>query len=133
MALTANQELGRFVDQELRSYPVLAAAHIYKGAFVGRDSVTGMVRPLVAGDAFEGIAYEEIDNTAGQDGDLSVRVYTLGDFKVALSGAAATDRGATVYASDDATATLTATANSAIGRMLALEGAGNIVLRLATA
>lgn len=133
MALTANQELGRFVDQELRSYPVLAAVHIFKGAFVGRDAVTGMVRPLVAGDAFEGIAYEEIDNSAGQDGDRSVRVFTLGDFKIALAGAAATDRGATVYASDDATATLSSVGNSAIGRLLALEGTGNIVLRLATA
>ena len=40
MALTANQEVDRLVDQELRQYGLRASAHVYKGGFVGdRKSV----------------------------------------------------------------------------------------------
>ena len=39
MALTANRQVDHYVDQELRSFQVAASAHVYKGAFVGLDSV----------------------------------------------------------------------------------------------
>ena len=130
MALAANREVDRFVDEQLRAYPLKAGVHLFKGAFVGRDSVSGYSRPLVAGDAFEGIAYEEVDNTDGANGDKSARVDTQGDFELPLSGAAVTDRGATGYASDDETLTLTASGNSAVGRLLQLGTSGNVVVRL---
>src|SRR5262249_1982980 len=76
MALTANREIGRYVDQELRTYRVLANVHIYKGGLVGVDRATGYARPLVLGDAFAGVAYEEIDNTGGSNGAKSCRVFT---------------------------------------------------------
>ncbi len=103
MPLTANAELGRYVDQELRLYPVRGGAHIFKGAFVGLHRASGYVRPLVAGDAFAGIAYEEVDNSAGEDGDKSVRLFTQGDFELPLSGAQNTTVGRPVYVSDDQT------------------------------
>ena|GEM_PF-5219546 len=78
MALTANREVDHYVDQELRTVKVAAAAHIYKGALVGLTG--GYARGLVAGDTFVGLAYEECDNSGGSDGDKSVRVYTVGDF-----------------------------------------------------
>ncbi len=128
MALTANRELDRYVDQELRSLPVKGGARIYKGAIVGLTG--GYARGLVAGDAFAGIAYEEMDNTSGADGAVSVRVFTLGDFDHALAAASRANNGAAVYASDDATLTLTASGNSLVGRQVDVPSSGRIVLRL---
>jgi len=133
MALAANRELNRYVDNVLRAFPVKAGAHIYKGAFVGRDAASGYARALEAGDPFEGVAYEEIDNTGGADGDVRVRVDTISDVNVPLAGAAITDRGATVYASDDETATLTSTGNSALGKLVDLADTGVVILRPKTA
>lgn len=100
MALTANRELNRYVDQELRSYAVAAAEHIYKGAFVGVDRSTGYVRSLQAGDLCAGISYEETDNTDGADGELSVRVYTQGDFVLPISSITQAQVGGPIFAGD---------------------------------
>src|SRR5512140_3738312 len=98
MALTANRELSRYVDQELRSFPVAAAEHIWKGALVGVDRATGGARNLIAGDAFAGVAYEEADNTGGDDGAISVRLYTQGDFVLPVQNVAAALVGSPVFA-----------------------------------
>ena len=50
MALTANREVQRYVDQELRGYAVAAGANVFKGAFVGLSG--GYARGLVASDPF---------------------------------------------------------------------------------
>lgn len=127
MALTANREVDRYVDQELRALPVLGATHIYKGSFVGLSG--GFARPLVAGDDFAGIAYEEIDNS-GADGDRMVRVFTCGDFEHELSSAARGNNRGAVYASDDATLTTTAAGNSFVGHQLDVPSTDKIVLRI---
>ena len=93
MALTANQEVDRLVDQELRQYGLRASAHVYKGGFVGL-SIDGYVRAFVAGDLFLGLAYEEGDNTSGADGDVNVRVFTQGDFELAIASLEIQDIGA---------------------------------------
>ncbi len=129
MALTANRDVDHFVDQEVRRYPVGADAQVYKGGFVGLDA-NRYARALVAGDACVGLAYEQVDNTGGANGDRHVRVYTQGDFLLALAGAARTDIGKAVYASDDGTLTLTATANSLVGVCVDVPTAGQIILRL---
>ena len=129
MALSENREVDHFVDQELRRYPVAADAVVYKGGLVGLDS-NGNGRALTAGDVCVGLAYEEVDNTDGVDGEKHVRVYTLGDFMLALSGAARTDIGKAVYASDDATLTFTATSNSLVGVCVDVPATGQIILRL---
>lgn len=128
MALTANRNVDRYVDQELRSLPVKAGAHVYKGALVGLSG--GFARGLVAGDAFAGIAYEEMDNSAGSDGDRMVRLFTQGDFSHTLGSAARTDNRSAVYASDDATLTLTAAGNSFVGHQIDVPSANTIVLRI---
>lgn len=128
MALTANRDVDRYVDQELRTLPVKGSTRIYKGAFVGLSS--GYARGLVAGDAFMGIAYEEMDNTAGADGALSVRVFTLGDFEHALTSSSRANNRAAVYASDDTTLTLTASGNSFVGHQIDVPSANKIVLRI---
>lgn len=54
----------------------------------------------------------------------------MGDFELPLTGVAVTNIGAAVYASDDATLTLTSTANSFAGWVLGVPKANTIVLRL---
>lgn len=132
MVLSANREVNRYVDQQLRTYKVNASSYIYKGALVGLDAADGFARPLVAGDVFIGIAYEEIDNSAGANGDKVVRVFSQGDFDHAMSGAVQADVGKAVYASADDTLTLTLTANSFVGFVADLVSAGNIIVRLDT-
>ncbi len=128
MALSANREVDRYVDQEIRSYPAGPGSHVYKGGFVGLNS--GYARALHSGDRCVGIAYEEADNTAGSAGDVEVRVFTLGDFRHALPGAVATNVGDAVYASDDDTLTFESTDNSYVGVCVNVLEAGTIVLRL---
>jgi hypothetical protein len=129
MALSVNREVDHYIDQELRSFQVLATAHVFKGAFVG-ITAGGYARALAGGDAFVGLAYEEMDNATGADGDASVRVYTLGDFAHPLAGATIADLGAAVYASSDDTLTLTSTSNSYVGFIVDVPSVGNILLRI---
>lgn len=85
---------------------------------------------MQAGDPFIGIAYEEIDNSSGSNGDESVRTFTQGDFEHALSGAAVTNNRAAIYASDDETLTTTSTDNSLVGYQMGVPASNKIVLRL---
>jgi len=132
MPLTANTEVDHYIDQELRAFQIAAAKHLYKGSFVGL-STTGYAQPLTASDKFIGIAYEEMDNTSGADGDLSLRVYTIGDFGLSLSGATTADVSRPVFASADDTLTFTAASNSYVGIAQDVVSPGEIILRLDTA
>ena len=130
MALTANREVDHYVDQELRSLPAAAYVKIYKGALVGVRH-DGYARGLVAGDRFAGIAYEELDNTDGGSGSKSVRVYTLGDFALALTGVEEYHRLKEVYATDDETLSLTAGPRSSfVGHVVDKLGTGQALVRL---
>lgn len=131
MALSANRDIDHYVDQELRSFQVAASEHIYKGAFVGLSS-GGYAQALTAGDLFVGVAYEEADNSSGSAGDILMRVYTLGDFGHALSGAAISNLGDAVYASADDSLTFTSTSNSYVGHAMDVPSSGKIILRLET-
>ena len=129
MSLTANREVDHYIDQELRSFQVTASEHIHKGALVGLTA-DGYARGLVGGDAFAGIAYEEIDNSAGAAGDLAVRVYTLGDFGLTLLGVMQADVGRPVFASDDETLTLVGFDHSYLGVVQDVPASNEIILRL---
>ena len=131
MALTANREVDHYVDQELRSYQVAATKNVFKGSFVGLNS-SGYSQPLTAGDTFLGIAYEEGDNSSGSDGDISVRVFTIGDFGLTLSGATVADIGRAIFASDDGTVTFDPGSNSFVGYVQDVVTANEIILRLDT-
>jgi len=130
MALSANRNVPHFVDQQLRSFKVGGAETIYKGAFVSVDS-SGYAAPLAAAETFIGIAFEAAENSAGSDGDKSLRCYTQGDFEHVLSGAAVTNSGDAVYASADDTLTFTATSNSFVGYCVDVPSSGVIILRIA--
>lgn len=131
MAITTNRELNRYVDQELRSFPVAATTHIYKGAIVGVDRASGYVRNLVAGDVFAGIAYEETDNSAGSNGDESVRVYTQGDFIMPANGASQALVGGPVFALDNESTSLTpGVGGSYCGMLVGVAGTNVGIVRI---
>lgn len=129
MTLSANRDVDHYIDQELRSFQVAGSVHIYKGGMVGLTSA-GYARPLTASDSFAGIAYEEMDNSSGANGDVSVRVYTVGDFGHALAGAAVSDIGRPVFASADDTMTFVGTGNSYVGIVQDCVTAGEIIVRV---
>lgn len=131
MALTANRELNRYVDQELRTFSVAASAHIWKGALVGVDRSSGHVRNLVAGDMFAGIAYEEADNSSGSGGDVSVRLYTQGDFVLTTNNATQVMVGMAVYAtSEEVTGVNVQQGASFCGVLMAVVGANKGIVRI---
>lgn len=131
MALTASRELNRFVDQELRSFSVAAAARVFKGAFVGVERSTGHVRNLQPGDLFAGIAYEEVDNSNGSAGEVSVRLYTQGDFVLTTNNATQSWVGSAVYAiDDDKTTVQPAQGQSFVGVLMAVLGTNLGIVRI---
>lgn len=131
MALTANRDVQRYVDQELRSFSVAESAHIFKGAIVGFERTTGHVRPLVAGDLFAGIAYEECDNSSGAAGAVSVRLYTQGDFILPVSGISAASVGSPAYASNDTSlSVLAAPGGSSAGKVITYLADSTAIVRI---
>ncbi len=131
MALTRNREVDHYIDQELRSFQVAKGAHVFRGAFVGLND-EGLARGLVAGDLFAGVAYEEIDNESGHDGDLSVRVYTLGDFGHNLPDAAVSEIGKPVFAMADDKLTFAPQDHTYVGWVQDRIARDEVILRLDT-
>ncbi len=104
MAVTANQIVKK-QDGSIRSYPVAASTKIYQGTLVfltasgyaDDDTATGV-------NGFLGIAKEYVDNSSGSAGDLSVEVYTDGDFELVGGGTyTQANVGDIVYAEDNYT------------------------------
>lgn len=126
MALNADSprvyELG-----EINELPVAATTKVYEGSALG-DNGSGYVRPLVAGDPFRGFAQRQSDNSTGAAGDKTVRIGTERMVVLNVSGAAITDVGKAVYASDDDTFTYTATGNSYVGRVYRWVSSGVVVV-----
>lgn len=131
MALTANREVDHYEDQELHSFPVGAGVHICKGALVGH--CVGYALPLIAGNQFLGIAYEEADNRGGDTGChcVSVRVYTQGDFGFCVPGVVASHLGLKVFASADDEVTFES-GGEYVGRCIGVLEQQQIILRLRT-
>lgn len=96
--------------------PAVATDIIYEGAAVGDSS--GNARPLVGGDAFIGFCRERCDNSAGAAGAKKVKLIERGKIQLSVTGVSSSDNiGATVYATDDDTFTLTASGASSIGKV----------------
>lgn len=123
MALSTDRNLEFYASQELIDLPVDDDVRIYKGAFVGHNRSTGYARPLVAGDAYLGVAYRQADNTAAGHvaGGVNVRLHQAIDIVAPLVGVTVDDIGKDVYASDDETLTVLPAGNSRMGRVVAVE------------
>lgn len=105
-------------DPIYNDVPMIASDVIYEGAAVGESSSSGNARPLEGGDNFLGFATAKADNASGSAGDVNVRVRSRGIVKLSVTGVSADDDlGATVYATDDDTFTLTASGGSSIGKV----------------
>jgi len=106
-------------DPLYNDIPMIAADIIYEGSAVGESSSLGHARPHVSGDVFLGFAAAKADNSAGAAEAVNVRVRQQGTVKLAVVGVADTaDIGASVYASDDDTFTLTSSTHTAIGKVV---------------
>lgn len=105
--------------------PAVASDIVYEGSAVGESSTNGTFRPLVGGDNFAGFAVRQVDNSSGAANDKKIRVLAQGFAQLSVTGVDnINDEGATVYASDDDTFTLTnTTANSAIGKVVSVDDA----------
>jgi hypothetical protein len=104
----------RFATVEEHAHPVVSNDVIYQGSALG-DNASGYARPLVAGDPFLGFAAEHVDNTGGAAGAKYVTARVNCAIELPVTGVVITSLGATVYASDDDTFTLTASTNTPIG------------------
>ena len=99
--------------------PIIASDIIYEGAAVG-DNGSGYARPFVVSDPFWGFAAAKCDNSASAvAGAKNVRVVQKGAIRLTVVGASSVaDIGEAVYATDDATFTLTASGATQIGKVL---------------
>lgn len=122
MALSANRELKYYASQERIELPVDADVNIFKGAFVGRNPTSGYARPLLAGDAFLGIAYRAADNSDGSAGDITVDLLQNIDIVHPLTGVGVDDIGKPVFVSADDTLSLLDLGYAPLGRIVAVEG-----------
>ncbi len=103
---------------DINELPVEASEIIYEGAALG-DNASGYSQPLAAGDPFQGFCIKKADNSSGAAGDVNVTVRRYGLVSLAVTGASSVaDNGRNVYASDDATFTLTKSTNTRIGQVV---------------
>jgi len=97
-------------------YRVAAGARIFAGSLVCLNAA-GHALPGAdtANFKFVGVATEQVDNTLGSNGDITVRVRRKGVFRFVASGMAITDIGAAVRVSDDQTVAKSTTNSVACG------------------
>lgn len=100
---------------EKLSYLCGAVKH-YQGTIVNIVTSTGYtaVGADTSGHIFAGVAAEQVDNSAGSAGDLSIEVWTRGTFTFACASADQTWVGSKVYAVDDQTVALVGTTSNDI-------------------
>jgi len=99
----------------INNLPIKASTEIWLGSVVGMTA--GYARQLVSGDVFGGFADQHINNDIATDGAKTVPVKQSGLIELTITGVAVTDIDAPVYASDGDTFTLTAGANTYIGKV----------------
>ena len=118
----------------LNDVDIIADDVVFEGAAVGESASTGTGRPLVAGDVFLGMCIAKTDNTGGAAADKQIRVRQKGTVKLPVTGVGgAADVGATVYASDDDTFTLTVGSNTAIGKIVRHVSSTTVMVRFEAA
>lgn len=131
MALTANKEV---IAQEGKLVSLkCAVAHIYKGALV-KINAAGFLAPCAseAGSEFAGVAYEEVDNSAGSAGDKECRVIMNEMHVLKAAGMAQADAGSKVYATDDEVVTVTSAASKqVVGNIVKVLSATEVLVKLA--
>lgn len=124
-----SQRIFETPDSVINHHGVIASDIIYEGAAVGLLGSSGYARPLTAFDKFVGFAEDKADNSSGAAGDINVTVKKRGCVKLSVSGAAITDVGQAVYASDDDTFVFSPVGNSFIGFVDRFVSSGVVMVR----
>lgn len=115
MAVTSDQLITRS-ERGRAGYPIAASTILYGGTLVFVNAAGYAAADTAAGvNKFAGIAVRRADNSGGAAGDLKADVWTDGTHTLTGSGFSQATVGAKIYASDNYTATATATANVLIG------------------
>lgn len=111
------------------AYPVAASTKIYAGSQVCINT-SGYAVPAAdtAGYKFVGVAQEYVDNSAGANGDLTVRVRRKGSFEFAGAGFTVTDVDKVCFASDDQTVALSTTNSVVVGRIAEVLSATSVMV-----
>ena len=105
----------------LLSFPVYRSVKIYAGTMVCVAAAHGFAIPAAdaAGNIFVGIAAEQADNSSGNDGDVSVKVWRKGAFELPATSITQAMVGDPMYVVDDQTFDETTPANSILcGRLV---------------
>ena len=131
-AITHAREAKR-KDGQIICYPI-AAVKIPKGALVSINS-SGFATNAsdTASETFAGVAYETVDNSAGNAGDTSIKVQSTGTFVFVDGGGngAQTDVGVAFHVVDNQTVTDAATtANLVAGVAVASISATAVRIRI---
>lgn len=96
--------------------PVGDAEVLYAGTLAFVDATGFLVASTASGvNLFGGVVPENVDNSAGADGDVQSDVWIRGQFQFTGSGFTQADVGVKAYASDNFTVTATSTSNTYIG------------------
>lgn len=129
MAATENVITQRQEDMRI-SVPVSGGIRIFGGSltFIGADGFLTNVE--TAGTTpFAGIADNEADNLAGADGDIEIDVVDGIWSHIDGSGFVQSDVGKDLFATDDNTLTMTATANTFVGRVVEFRSSTRVAWR----
>lgn len=116
MALSADTPRNYSIVGAEVANPTQASVTCYAGSALSRDS-GGEVGPLAASEAFAGFARKQVV-ASGTAGAENVATISEGEVELIVTGVGDNDDiGDIVYATDDATFTLTASGAVAIGRV----------------
>lgn len=132
--MTALTQDAQRVEKEGRVQVMpVAVAKVYKNAILMRNPA-GYVLPAasLSGAVMAGVSYEAIDNTAGNAGDVSVRLETERAFEFDGAGFTQADLLKEVYAADDNTVQIAAGTDLVkVGKIIEVISATKVLVKLA--
>jgi hypothetical protein len=127
MALTRNKAR-TYTAPTLGSLPLTTAAVVFEGAAIGIDAATGKARSVVAGDLFAGFARWQASSVQDVTGanPTTVNLVAAGEVTLTVAGVVSTSVGASVFASDDDTFSLSG--STVVGSIVRVPIAGQAVV-----
>ncbi len=104
------------------AYPVKAGERVYRGGFCAVTAAGQLQRVQTASSSqFVGLASQDYDNSANAAASTDKVTVLRGVYAITVPAATAANINATVYCTDDDTATLTVGSNLPIGTLVGIE------------
>lgn len=130
-ALIADRVVDRRGQEPMRNsfaYPVAAGVKVFRGAMLAINAAGALIiPPATAGVAIIGIADRALDNSASASVSATLVTPMKGTYALVVPAATAANIGASVYASDDGTLTLTAGTLTLAGTLAGIEAGRTFV------